>query len=403
MKRFVVLALAIGFGGASAWASDLNISVESGGSNVVNNVSPNAVVNFQVEGVLSDDVNEGLALVGLDFHFTGGALAGDTVIVPAGAISCGNPMPAFVKPDGITNPAGYGGTLIGTDLIQVGGGQNTIVNSLDNPACSPNCAPFPIGAVLTGVAQPSVCGTAVIATGSVTAPAAPGSYELQVLNLFANVIKDGETGVPFYATEAAGVGTITNLTINVSAVAECDGITAMAPSNCAIDARQPHMPAPDTGILQGWDSVDVTFDAECDVSSAAPGDFSVSCTPAGGCPTITGANTVDQTVTVQLSSVIPAEKWTCITHTASGDQVCLGSLPADANSDRTAAPVDILEIIDNLNGVRIPPLAMHQCDIDRSNLCAPADILSEIDLLNGASGFAVWNGKSLPACPSAAP
>ena len=398
MKRFIALALAIGFGGASAWASNLDVSVKSGGLNAVT-VAPNTVVNFQVEGILSDDLNEGLALVGFDLHFTGGALASNTIVVPAGAIACGNPMPAFVKPDGITNPAGFGGTLIGSDLVQVGGGQNTIKNSVDNPACAPNCAPFPVGAVLTGVAQPAVCGTAVIATGSLTAPAVDGPYQLQVLNLFANVIKDGETGAVFFATLPAGVGTTTNLTINVS---PCDGITSTAPSNCAIDARQPHQPG-NPAALQGWNSVAMTFGAGCDVSGAIPGDFTIACTPAGGCPTITNANAVDQTVTVTLSSVIPAQKWTCITHTASGDQACLGSLPADANGDRTAAPVDILDIIDNLNGVRVPPLAVHQCDIDRSALCAPADILSEIDLLNGASGFLVWNGKTLPACPSATP
>ena len=65
------------------------------------------------------------------------------------------------------------------------------------------------------------------------------------------------------------------------------------------------------------------------------------------------------------------------------------------------APVDILELIDNLNGVRVPALLLNQCDIDRSNLCAPADILSEIDLLNGANGWPVQNGKSLPICASA--
>ncbi|MDO8632308.1 MAG: hypothetical protein Q7R41_17635 [Phycisphaerales bacterium] len=399
MKRFIALALAIGFGGVSAWASDLNVSVKSGGLNAVT-VAPNAVVNFQVEGILSDDLNEGLALVGFDLHFTGGALASNAIVVPAGAIACGNPMPAFVKPDGITNPAGFGGTLIGNDLVQVGGGQNTIKNSVDNPACTPNCAPFPVGAVLTGVAQPAVCGTAVIATGSLTAPAADGSYQLQVLNLFANVIKDAETGAIFFATVAAGVGTTTNLTINVSAV-PCDGIASTAPSNCSIDARQPHKPNPDTAVLQGWNSVAMTFAAGCNVSGAAPGDFTIACTPAGGCPTISDASAIDQTVTVTLSSVIPAQAWTCISHTGTGDQVCLGSLPADANGDRTAAPVDILDIIDNLNGVLIPPLAVHQCDMDRSNLCAPADILTEIDLLNGASGFLVWNGKTLPACPSA--
>ena len=179
-------------------------------------------------------------------------------------------------------------------------------------------------------------------------------------------------------------------------------IVSSDPTNCAIDARQPHEPG-NPGALQGWNSVAMTFDAGCNVAGAVPDDFTVSVTPAGTAPTVTGVNTVDQTVTVTLSSVIPAQKWTCITHTATGKQVCVSSLPADANGDRTAAPVDILDIIDNLNGVRVPALLLYQCDMDRSNLCAPADILTEIDLLNGASGFIVWNGKTLPACPSAAP
>ena len=172
------------------------------------------------------------------------------------------------------------------------------------------------------------------------------------------------------------------------------------PPNCAIDARQPHRPG-NPGALQGWDSVAMTFPVGCNVAGAVSGDFTVSVTPAGAAPTVSGVSVAGQTVTVTLSSVIPAQKWTCITHTATGKKVCLGSLPADANGDRTSAPVDILDIIDNLNGVRVPALLPNQCDIDRSALCAPADILSEIDLLNGASGFLVWNGKTLPVCPSA--
>jgi len=173
------------------------------------------------------------------------------------------------------------------------------------------------------------------------------------------------------------------------------------PPNCAIDARQPYPPNT-PGLPQGWNSVALTFGTGCSVSGVTPGDFTVSCNPAGPpCPTITGVTPVGQTVTVRLSGVIPAGKWTCITHNSSGEQVCIGSLPADANGDRTSAPVDILEIIDNLNLVRVPPLTINQCDIDRSNLCAPADILSEIDLLNGANGFLVWNGRNLPVCPSA--
>jgi hypothetical protein len=145
----------------------------------------------------------------------------------------------------------------------------------------------------------------------------------------------------------------------------------------------------------------MTFPAGCNVADAASGDFTVSVTPAGDAPTVSDVSVAGQTVTVTLSIEIPAQKWTCITHTATGKKVCLGSLPADVNGDGTAAPVDILDIIDNLNGVTNPPLAIYQSDIDRSAEPNPADILSEIDLLNGASGFLVWNGKTLPVCPSA--
>lgn len=154
-------------------------SVKSNGSNFVN-VLPGGTVNFTVEGVLSGDLNEGLALVGFDLHFTGGALPSNAVVTLSA-----NPMKAFVKPDSITNPAGFGGTLIG-------GGQNTIKNSVDNPACVPNCATFPIGTPILRVAQPSVTGSIVIATGSFTAPVSGGPFQLQVLNGFANVIKVGE-------------------------------------------------------------------------------------------------------------------------------------------------------------------------------------------------------------------
>ncbi len=180
-----------------------------------------------------------------------------------------------------------------------------------------------------------------------------------------------------------------------------NSLTGSVPVNCAIDARYPHAPG-NPGGLQGWDSIDMTFDGACDVSGAVAGDFSVACTPtAAPCPTVSSVAVNGQTVTVNLSGVIPAQDWTCVTHTPSGDEVCIASLPADTNSDRTSAPADILNLIDHLNGVFVPPMTLNQCDIDRSNLCAPADILSEIDLLNGASGFANWNGKTIPVCPSA--
>ena len=126
--------------------AELHVSVESGGSNSAT-VAPGAVVSYEVVGVLSDDANEGLALFGFNLVFDGGDLApADT---PAGEPTpgCDNPMVNFTIPWGINNPGGYGGTVIDGDLIQVGGGQNTINNTPDN-------APYPNGtAVCFGLSR----------------------------------------------------------------------------------------------------------------------------------------------------------------------------------------------------------------------------------------------------------
>jgi hypothetical protein len=179
----------------------------------------------------------------------------------------------------------------------------------------------------------------------------------------------------------------------------CTAIVSTSPANCAIDARQPFSPG-NPGTPQGWNAITLTFDC-ADTSAIAVGDFSVSTVPSGSTPTVATVAPNGSSLTVNLSGPIAPGVWTCITHTSSGKQVCLGFLPADANSNRTSTPADILDVIDNLNGVRVPPLQPHQCDLDRNNACVPADILTEIDLLNGASGFTAWNGQALPVCPSA--
>lgn len=215
MRRVFTLAMALAFTGAVS-AADLDISVESGGSNSVT-VGQGETVDWEIVGVLSDDLNEGLALFGLDLSFDGGDLDPTLVNVPTMA-----PMNAFVAPEGINNPSpvidpmvtcppncGYAGTLQSGDLIQIGGGQNTINNNIGN-------APFPIGGVITGVAATTA--PQVLVSGSLIAPMADGTYTLSVSNLFANVIREGEDGMPpqnFFKTEAANAGSIANLTITV--------------------------------------------------------------------------------------------------------------------------------------------------------------------------------------------
>jgi hypothetical protein len=177
------------------------------------------------------------------------------------------------------------------------------------------------------------------------------------------------------------------------------GIVSSDPASGAIDARQPHALNDDT-VRYGWESVDIIFD-RCAVS-VAPADLIV--TEIGGTrsdpPVIVEVVALDEsTVRLVLDSPIRPNAWTEFTHEASGTATCLGYLPADANQDRRSTPVDILALIDSLNGVPGRILPEHAGDIDRSNVVGPADILRLIDLLNGADMFATWLNVSIGPSP----
>lgn len=198
--------------------SSMHFSVLSRNSNSIS-VRPATRIRYEVVGILSDDYNQGLALIGFDLVFDGGDL--EQAFSPTGEPTpgCDNPMINFTRPWGLTNPAGFGGTIIDGDLVQVGGGQNTINNTPDN-------ADYPIGPVLTGVAMPSVCGPAVIVTGELQVPDVEGVYTLYITEFFGNVIKYETDGDPFWATEAFQVGTLTPLTITVSFSDDTDTTTS---------------------------------------------------------------------------------------------------------------------------------------------------------------------------------
>jgi hypothetical protein len=106
-------------------------------------------------------------------------------------------------------------------------------------------------------------------------------------------------------------------------------------------------------------------------------------------------------LTVVFDRIITMQAWTCVRYNPSGQRVCMGWLPGDVNSDRTSSPVDILAVIDNLNNQVDPPYELHQCDVDRSDVCGPSDILRVIDLLNGADVYDEWVNQTLLPCPTA--
>ena len=78
------LACAVGLflaAAAPALATNLNLSLQSGGSNTVT-VLPGANVNYAVVGELSDAASDGLAAFSVDLSFTGGALpAADAPVI----------------------------------------------------------------------------------------------------------------------------------------------------------------------------------------------------------------------------------------------------------------------------------------------------------------------------------
>lgn len=196
MRPLQEIAAALALLVPAATAGNLNVSVESGGSNNIS-VNPGTTVNYAVVGELSDLLNEGLAGVTFNLAFTGGPL-------PQAAAPTSGDMLHFKSPMGLSNPAGYGGTVTGGTLVQVGGAQNTFNNTF-----TPNLS----GSVVTGVAwlgQPET-----LVTGSLKAPVIPGTYVLSLSQLKANVIRQGETGVDFWRVVEANPGTIDNLTIQV--------------------------------------------------------------------------------------------------------------------------------------------------------------------------------------------
>ncbi len=137
-------------------------------------------LSYRIEAeITGGDACEGLGLVGTDVV--------GFANVPAQMTNPGGDMAGFEVNDGLNNPAGYGGTISGTSLLQVGGGQNTIDNDT-------GYAPYPIGTVVTGIGN---SGPVIVATNGVC----EADDVIEMANCFANVLDD--TGPDVFAVSAA--------------------------------------------------------------------------------------------------------------------------------------------------------------------------------------------------------
>jgi len=226
MKPILLLAMLLGLGLPSL-ATDLELTVEALGcySSAIT-VGPSCETSYRVVGVLSDAGSDGLAMVVFDIEFDGGDLS-------QAELPTGPPMSSFAPPDGLSNPDGYGGTLDAGKLLQVGGSQNVIGHGYWSCETDDDCpdpstcvgeictaiSGLPLGVPLLGVAQPGA--PVSIVTGTLTAPASPGTYTLRLTNPVGNVLEKGVDGRPYWWNSGAGVGTVAELTITVLAGEEC--------------------------------------------------------------------------------------------------------------------------------------------------------------------------------------
>lgn len=177
------------------------------------------------------------------------------------------------------------------------------------------------------------------------------------------------------------------------------------PLSGVVDARRPNSPT-DAAALEGINqlTVEAPVGADradcwklCETRSAGAPNAVAQVNPPASPLGKGGGFSVSGTFAITLNRPITPGAATTITY--NGDPTTTGTFlshPANVNGDSTAAPVDLLDLIDALNGVSALPWGLYSGDIDRSGLTAPADILEAIDLLNGAGAYEVWNGTTRP-------
>lgn len=162
-------------------------------------------------------------------------------------------------------------------------------------------------------------------------------------------------------------------------------VSFVNPPSGVVDARQPHV-LNQPGTAQGIRVLTVMAPA-----GAAPSCFRLcetASTPiTNSIATVT--NDGSNLYTITLSRPITPLAVTRVAYQPDTGPATVGSFfshPANVNGDGWAGPVDILAIIDCINGVNPPtncPWGLYSADIDHSGMLTPIDILRLIDILNG--------------------
>ncbi len=239
------------------------------------------------------------------------------------------------------------------------------------------------------------CGVETTLTGDIDVPedAAPGCTRMRVIEEYSNEpVNACNTETPTAFGEAEDY--------SVCTVAACPAgeVEWLDPPDNVVDAGVPsdiH-----GGPLLGIDRIRVSAPA-----GAGATCFTLCEDNDGGF----GPNSIvdvtdngDGSYTIDLSRPLTPMAVTTITYTGTNATGRFTSHPANANADGWAGPIDILSVIDHLNGVHGLPHGLYSADVDRSGVVDAADIQAVIDLLNGVDVFPPYLETALPVntdCP----
>ncbi len=220
----------------------------------------------------------------------------------------GPQMVPFVKVEGLTDPDGYGGTEVDGKLLQIGGGQNTIGYSTDNPAYpDPD---YPVGDVVLGIGDEI---TVVIASGAVTAPD-DGQFTLTITNAFATTIDEGQAEAPY------AVSAVDEPVVYIDGGVLTVGVCPCGPTLTAASSIGEHTGEGDLGLpidiaagglnesrVQGGGELylSMQFDLEVD-----PGTVSATITPPTGVGESVTAGSGPNVAEIHFDTDVPTGRYT---------------------------------------------------------------------------------------------
>lgn len=406
--------------------------------------APGASVEYEIIGTLATDTDsQGLAFFAYDIQIDG--LTKITLGTAATNLSTVDSA-SFEKNLGYSDE--FGGTVDENDLIQAGGGQNTIGNTEND------VPPFPVGDVVLDVGFPP--DGAVLMTGVLTLPGPgeidDGTYTMSIIDgsLYANVISlDPPNGdPPVYTVETAdtliGDALVFDVVSCIDAIAPQRVAAPVDPDNVPfeqhaisgyIDARRESTNGVDfnQGIGRNFppEEIPITFvfdEPVYDLGSTNGGTqqgvltiagFAVEETGPGPAPSVTAVTTADNiTVVVELDRAIRVAQWTTIianvedecgneiVRDGDTDRIDIGFLPGDMNLSGDVSRIpDLLRLFQYRNGFLIPLVGTLRDygDIDRNGTDEVdiVDLLRARQLIEGAGNQTTraWDGETLPAQP----